>query len=206
MLNESGRQKREEAMKHHKIAFKLQLQKMKHASEADKLDLERHYLEKTTISNHDHKIRAAEEAVRAKRQEIFKVVQEADSQLVAELRELEKRSLRPEKSGAVRAKRQEIDKVVLEAGRPRLLAELQELERVAEQKWEQRNQYKKQVKEKEVKIARLRRVQFDSSSRAKALTKMVWKLVREAEDAEARAKKILVDDQEALEELPHTLD
>ena len=194
-------------MKHHKVAFKLQLQQIKHASEADKLDLERHYLEKTTISIHDHKIRAAEEAVHAKRQEIFKVVQEADRpQLVEELRDLEKKSLRPEKCRAVRAKRQEIDKVVLEAGRPRLLAELQELERVAEQKWEQRNQYKKQVKEKEVKIARLRRVQFDSSSRAKELTKMVWKLVREAEDAEARAKKILVDDQEALEELPHTLD
>ena len=155
-------------MQHHMVAFKLQLQEMEHASEADKLDLERHYLERATISRHDHKIRAAEEAVRAKRQEIDKVVQEAD--------------------------------------RPQLVAELEELEQVAEQKWEQRNQYKRQVKEKEVEIARLRSIEFHASFRAKELKKLVWKLVREAEDAEARAKKILVDDQEALEELPHTLD
>ena len=80
------------------------------------------------------------------------------------------------------------------------------LEQADEQAWEQRNEYKKQVNEKEVKIARLRSVQFHAFSRAKALEKLVWKLVDEAKQAEARARKILVEDQQALEELPHTLD
>ena len=150
------------------VAFKLKLEAEEHASIADKLDLERHYLERATISRHDHKIRAAEEAVRAKKQEIDRVVQEADRQ--------------------------------------QLVAELEELQQTAEQKWDQRDQYKRQLKEKEVEIARLRSIEFHASFRAKELEKLVWKLVDEAKEAEARAQKILVEDQQALEELPHTLD
>ena len=154
-------------MRHHMVAFKLQLEEEEHAGKADKLDLERHYLERAMLSRHDHKIRAAEEDVRAKKQEIDRVVQEADRQ--------------------------------------QLVAELEELQQAAEQKWEQRNEYKRQVKEKEVEIARLRSIEFHASFRAKELEKLVWKLVEEAKEAEARAQKILVEDQQALEELPHTL-
>ena len=106
----------------------------------------------------------------------------------------------------IRAKQQEIYRVVQEADRQQLVAELEELHQTAEQKWDQRGQYKKQLKENEVEIARLRSIEFHASFRAKELEKLVWKLVKEAEEAETRAKKIFVDDQQELEELPHTLD
>ena len=167
-LNESARRKREEAVRHHMEAFRLQLDEQEHAGKADKLGLEIRYLERATIARHDDEIREAEKEVRAKEQEINRVVQEADGQ--------------------------------------QLVAELEELRQTAEQKWDQRGQYKKQLNESEEEFFRLRSIEFHAAFRAKELNKLVWKLVKEAEEAENRAKKIFVDDQQELEELPHTLD
>ena len=114
------------------------------------------------------------------------------------------------------AKQQEKYREVQEANRQQLVAQLQELHQTLEQKWDQRGQYKKQLKENEIEIVRLRSKEFHVFIKAKDLEKLAGKLIKEAEEAETRAKKMLEDDQQVLEalvdldldleELPHTLD
>ena len=104
------------------------------------------------------------------------------------------------------AKQLEKYREVQESKRQQLVAQLQELNQTLEQKWDQRGHYKKQLKENEIEIGRLRSKEFYGFIKAKELEKLVGKLIKEAEEAETKAKKILAEDHQELEELPDTLD
>ena len=90
--------------------------------------------------------------------------------------------------------------------RQQLVAQLDELNRSLEQKWDQLNVHKTQVKENEIEIARLRDKEFHVFTRAMDLERMDKMLVLEAEEAETKVRVMLVEHQYELEEVPETFE
>ena len=93
-----------------------------------------------------------------------------------------------------------------EFSRQQLVAQLDELNRTLEQKWDQLNLHKKQLKENEIEIERLRDKEFHAFTRAMNLERLDKILVEEAEEAETKVRIMLVEHQYELEEVPETFE